>query len=1543
MAMVFQQAGITTLADDGTTLAAETAVTESATEAAETNSDNTSDTEAAEPATFASSEETTADTAAADTSASTTSDSNAKSTSDTDAAAGAEADTSAASGDDASKNSSESSNIEETPSDNTQNENDNTAEAVTEDTTEAADTETEEITEAVSESGDVTADAADSEDQTEAGTEAADEADALTDAEGEADADAAESSAEASEADDSEAAQGADAENADAGDADAEDETEAETETETEAEAPKTSFSYSDSRVVITATATVGANLPQGSELMADYIEPGTDAYNEAVSQIESQLGSTLGLNDENVETAYVLYDVYFLYNGERIEPEDGTVSVSMVFRSAVDLGLTGEIVGSEVVHVKDSGEAEVVTDYVNVNANGDVTAMGFTQDSFSTTGAIIVTQDNTSTTNNNDLITGISGYYYSGTEQIAITTGTYIPSDTSTFYVNLTFAFGEGTLTAENPTLTFDVSGLLDLGTFGESSGTVFNDSKVAVGTYTISADGIITITYDTSKIDVTGAVSGYVDFGITASEDLKENADGASYTINGQTITLKYDTSDLTVGKVGEVSEDYSTATYTITIESTNGTNEDVTVTDPIPTYLKNITYTVVKYTSLDADGTTIYSEVSLSGNDLSLVLDQMSAGDKYVITVTGDLTLAGDYTNLQNTVTVVSDSLYKQAYSGLNVSLTHIAKEGKLSDDGTYITWTVTVNQAKQDITGYTLSDSLGDISNVTITYEGQSEPFSTSLPYKFDGSDLGDANGKCSYEYTVTYTTPVTSAAFDTKVTNTATLTNSTGDKSWSDGGSATVPGLPDSEYDITKTSTENGTDSGTGNQIVKWTVEVAIDTTDSSSVTIPSGTEITDNLSSGSRGSLYMTKAQLQAMTLKDSTGNEYSFDIVEVSTYTNGWTGSNISLDDVTDDHIVYFKIATSEEITLEDGAKLYLVYDSIVNATSSMTLYNYVVFGSWKATGSYVYEVETELEVTKRASDSSANTLSDTELDYYKNGDTLYWTIAVGPGLKNGDVITITDVLPEGLTYAGSYTLRRGNETSKWDGIYHNCTVEYDPETRTLTIKITATYDDNNDAIYITYATTFDIDDWDENTTAKVYENSISYTVNDGDKQTESASQTVELTDITKVGSVGENSDGVTTLDYTVYVNSKASDLSDGDTITLTDVLTPTSSNKCTIELDNASIKVTDTSGNELSDDEWSCTISTDESTGITTITLTLPDEKALIVTYEYTIWPSNGATASLVFGATNTAIISGSYDISDSDSESGSAKYSSAGSNTTGITIHKVAKGHNNKNLEGTVFYLYKYNDSTGEFDYVSSYETDENGKATIKAIDTKDWVYKLVEETATDGYDLLTAPIYFYIPDSSTSINGADAVTLAGGTLIAYTEGITVQLENKASTGGTLKVTKNVVGTEDNTDGYTVTVKSDSTEANWDEVYAVSDGKIVTLTKVMSDDNSRQVGVSFTIKSGETVTLCEMTLNVAYTVEEASGQYITTYAGFDDNVETVTFTDKNTKEVTITNTFSSTPTSAEIEATKAIEGSPATDSTFTFNLYDSNGDVI
>ena len=60
-----------------------------------------------------------------------------------------------------------------------------------------------------------------------------------------------------------------------------------------------------------------------------------------------------------------------------------------MSFKKIQESTVDGDVVNKNVVHLDNDGQAEVVTEYVNTNADGEITSMGFTQDSFSIVGGV--------------------------------------------------------------------------------------------------------------------------------------------------------------------------------------------------------------------------------------------------------------------------------------------------------------------------------------------------------------------------------------------------------------------------------------------------------------------------------------------------------------------------------------------------------------------------------------------------------------------------------------------------------------------------------------------------------------------------------------------------------------------------------------------------------------------------------------------------------------------------------------------------------------------------------------------------------------------------------------------------------------------------------------------------------------------------------------------------------------------------------------------------------------------------------------------------
>ena len=151
---------------------------------------------------------------------------------------------------------------------------------------------------------------------------------------------------------------------------------------------PEPDYQYEDDKVIVVAYADEDANLPKDAVLNARYIEPGSEEYQNAVAAFDEQLG-----NDEDAVTDYVLYDVYFTSESaesenKEIEPE-GNVNIFMTFKDNEHTKVQGDIVDTQVVHLKDSGEAEVIENgTVDVADDSTIQAITFTNSNFSITGA---------------------------------------------------------------------------------------------------------------------------------------------------------------------------------------------------------------------------------------------------------------------------------------------------------------------------------------------------------------------------------------------------------------------------------------------------------------------------------------------------------------------------------------------------------------------------------------------------------------------------------------------------------------------------------------------------------------------------------------------------------------------------------------------------------------------------------------------------------------------------------------------------------------------------------------------------------------------------------------------------------------------------------------------------------------------------------------------------------------------------------------------------------------------------------------------------
>ena len=202
-------------------------------------------------------------------------------------------------------------------------------------------------------------------------------------------------------------------------------------------------------------------------------------------------------------------------------------MSFKEIQKSTVD----GDVVNKDVVHLDNDGQAEVVTEYVNTNADGEITSMGFTQDSFSIVGGVTtydiegggsVENENTETLDSH--IKSVTITDYNDNPLVAI-------KPEQEFKVDIQYEVGTHDLEKNGQwhgTLTYQLPGEIKAENLPLNNLDVIDSSNDKVGKYSISETGLVTIVLDHSKFSEGTTVTGTLS---VASKLNKDNGDTFYY----------------------------------------------------------------------------------------------------------------------------------------------------------------------------------------------------------------------------------------------------------------------------------------------------------------------------------------------------------------------------------------------------------------------------------------------------------------------------------------------------------------------------------------------------------------------------------------------------------------------------------------------------------------------------------------------------------------------------------------------------------------------------------------------------------------------------------------------------------------------------------------------------------------------------------------------------------------------------------------------------------------------------------------------------
>ena len=369
-------------------------------------------------------------------------------------------------------------------------------------------------------------------------------------------------------------------------------------------------------------------------------------------------------------------------------------------------------------------------------------------------------------------------------------------------------------------------------------------------------------------------------------------------------------------------------------------------------------------------------------------------------------------------------------------------------------------------------------------------------------------------------------------------------------------------------------------------------------------------------------------------------------------------------------------------------------------------------------------------------------------------NGKVIDWTIVVDAtswqyefvegGFREAGKYTITDILPDGLTYidnSADYKMEYSNGTIEKGEITPTQTAD-----RKMSFDVNIHYDlvdkgKNAARVKITlhFKTAINTPLPTENGSGlTVTENGIKYhndtNFNKDGTIYANASADAEIKNkyLTKAGTVGKNN----VINYKLVVNYNAEDLiPNNNYIDLVDKLDP----NCEIDLE--SIKVKDMNTNQ--DVAFTKQYSTDG-----TLRLKVPDSRALLVEYKVKVFGEKDETLTIQNQAHLEGIDSAN---ASTETEIKIVKTEATVSgNKDSVTLIKIDDTTSSK-LEGAQFELYEVSDNYDNGTKVKDGSTDSEGKLIFENL-KYDTVYYYQEVKAPEGYTRDIDKHYFIIKGNS-----------------------------------------------------------------------------------------------------------------------------------------------------------------------------------------------
>lgn len=936
-----------------------------------------------------------------------------------------------------------------------------------------------------------------------------------------------------------------------------------------------------------------------------------------------------------------------------------------------------------------------------------------------------------------------------------------------------------------------------------GEQS--LYDSSNNVAGTWRIE-NGAAYLHYNEDWLRThPSGCTAYVGFDFAVQESGKGDGDQViiAFPGTGTSVTVNIKDGDVAGNKFGANPNkewelpvfDSTDNTYTWTVRVSPATvAHDLKIYDTVGS---NLEFVDGSFTLVDKDGNPVSGtcDASVNGQEATISLGTLTKGDYYVQYKTKVKQSALDalkdgeeLSDIGNSVRWTwgtsneqegqSHTVYPQAAKYAMVS--KYAAGGSANEN---INWTVKLNTGtlKADMSGYVFTDTLDagqkfkagaqytvtDAAGKTVV-TGDVDPSSSKLVFTLP-VDLG------KQELTVTYATEMADPASSKSVSNTATVTPSNGTGV---GGGATATYQPsDSRTYISKELVQKGNDENGGK--ASWISTVYFSVMESD--TDPSKVVFSDHIQKDPWQQIKFSDVVLKVagtgQTLTAGTDYEITND--------GQWGSLQITFksSDLTRSLIGAGDVVVSYNTDCGTGAGTY-------TNTSSVAIDN-VKKGEAKA--SYEVKAEAKVPFSKKSSGNAWWNADYVWADGTKGAWIADWTIhancdepndwthTAAGDLKGADVV-IKDTLGEGMEYVGGssrYWLRGANGF-KSVGDWPTLTAEptSDGNVATFTVPTVGVVNDEgswNGYVELKYQTAIKPSAVEPGET-KVFSNTAEGSAGEKSFPETTATTTVANKVLDKQAQRASDGSHVT---YTISVNPNAQTIGDADTLTLTDTMSATAS------FTKGTLSVKDANGNEVTEGVSYAlkNKANDDGSTSTVLTITLPNSKALTITYDVAPQGAVGDEVEI----SNSVVIEGYASSAANHSQKWIVNKSNAGTDAVsyGITISKT--GEDGKTvLDGAEFMLYKVDlDASTPGNIVK--EPAEVAGANPKATDASGLVsfgdkddplaantlYCFVETKAPDGYKISnTEPTYVMFSGTSIQDKKDYATALAKAKALGIT---------------------------------------------------------------------------------------------------------------------------------------------------------------------------